>query len=345
MAISNGCDYEIIKSDDKRFMYFEGDCEVSQTVQVQSNIPQLLVVKDRNGFTYNIPAKYTGGAIRNDVTVMMVYTVNRNVNININSECMEGCPEVQLIYKAFCDQNAHQGKMYNRYTIRVAYKFTQAYIQEMGGQLYIPGADIVLSLLPMLETGRHPYDVVSLRDTVAKDLKTDYGNVCVRGLRLVDSMNQLGNMYTNINGEIYRVEPDKDINEDEDDTTHVKDGLYILGDEPIKRGSEKRSMQKGYRNTFISIDKLIKEPNKYHLYASRQEARNMGNKQLESAQNALENQIDKAEGLTKEISELKQQIESLKRQNKRTANDNMWKGFMDIPKILAAVVTFVKTLR
>lgn len=347
MAIDTGCEYEAIKPDDKRYPYFENGCDIGHTIQVQSNISKPIVIRDRNGLSYNVPPRYTGGVMRNDITVMMVYTVKNDVNVNMPVEYIEGCEELKKVYEAFSDTKYHQDKMQNRYTIRVTYKFTHDYILSHGGVLYIPGADIVLSILPESDTGRHPYDVISLRDTVAKDIKEDYNNVCVRGLRLVDSLNQLGTMYTNINGEIYRVEPDRSINEDNDDTdtSSVKDGLYILGDEPVKRNSEKRGNAKGYRSTYISIDKLIKEPNKYNLYATRQDARNMGNKQLESAQNALEVQIDKVEGLNKEVSELKQQIDNLKRQSKHQSNDNMWKGFMDIPKILAAVVTFVKMLK
>lgn len=349
MTSDNGFSYQIApRSNTVARDEFSNDSDISTTIQVTSNIPRPVTVRDRNSLTHVLPAKYTGGPMRKDIIVTMMYRVSNNVvKSDFDIHCISGIPELECVREAFANKE-HHSSLPRHYTVKVSFTFTEEYLWNNGGTIYVKGADLLISLLPEHEAPRHPYDAKASDHQIADALKEDYNGVCVRGMRLIDSQDQLGIMYTNIQGEIYKVVPDASIDDLSATSLGItgdKDGLYLLGDMPIKRSYQRRGTNKGYRNDYVPISELIKNPSKYNLYASPREARSQGNKQLESAQNAVDVQLEKVEGLNEEITELKRQIETLKRQNKHQANDNMWKGFMDIPKILAAVVTFVKTLR
>lgn len=354
--------HEIIKSTEgtiKTWNDWISDINIS--MQLQSNIAHPMVIRDRNGLTYMLQPKTTGSHMQNDVSILMVYRLKKHVKSDMDLKCIEGSPELQLIYQGFLQEPMAEN-FHGYHTVTVKYTYSYEFIMENNGSIYVPGADLVISLLSVADTPRHPYDPVSLRDTLVSNLRADYKGVCLRGIRLIDSENRVGILYTNINGEIYRIIPE---DYGEDLISPIEDGLYILGSEPVSKSNSRsrprssdprKEDEKHYRNEKITIEKLLSNLSEYNLYRTIPEARCMGNKILESTQNALNASLTKAGRLEEELSQLKyntnsdishlkNQIEYLKRHNKSTFLERVWDKSLSSVKLLPIVIPMIKILK
>lgn len=224
------------------------------------------------------------------------------------------------------------------YYARIKLTFDKSYFDRHGGQFYLPIADVVLSILPLAETDEHPYSITTLQKRQSFQMQEDYEGLALYAVRLIDRYEQLGPRYMNISGDVFRITP-MPFNLV---TDQMGDGLHLLGTQPMRSNKDTSDSA---RSTFIPMDVLLADPNKYGLWQSFGEARHQGNKQLETAYNALEEAQRKEYKKDRQIDDLKRELEEAKNKQKQEGRLVMHKGMTELIKLATAMIGIVKLLK
>lgn len=331
-------DHQVFIVDDKdRFFEYEADSKMS--VSVHSNLPVPLVVRQRNGVSSVTRPKHSGGYQTGKITIQIELLMKKEVFLYIDSQSMETLPEEYKILhdavRTMQDRGVQMGQMYYA---RINLTFDRSYFDRHGGQFYLPVADLMLSILPIETTDEHPYSVSAMQKRQSFRLQEDYENLALYAVRLVDRFEQIGPRYINISGDVFRVEPFPA----DQVTEQMADGLHILGTQPMRSPKDTAN---NARSTFIPIDKLLADPSKYGLWSTFGEARHQGNKQLETAQNALEEALRKSDKKDRIIDGLKKDVEEAKAKQKQEGSLVVHKGLTELIKLATAMIGIVKLLK
>lgn len=324
---------------DEKDGFFELGADIKTTVSIQSNLPVALVVRQRNGVSSAIRPKYGAGYQSGNVVIQIEVSARPEVFLNIDQQSMETLPEeYQILYQAIQVMKSKGAVLgnFNRACIKLTYD--HKFFVRHGGEFYSPLADVVFSLLPIEQACEHPFTINAIHKRQSQRVLQDYEGLALYAVRVVDRFDQLGPRYMNVAGDVFRVDP---VPIDEL-VEQQADGLYILGTQPMRSAKDATN---DARSTFIPLETLLKDPNKYGLWSSFGEARHQGNKQLETTQNALEvaqRAVDKKDRL---IENLKRELEEAKTKQKQDGSLVMHKGLTELLKLATAMIGIVKLLK
>lgn len=334
--MSNDHQVFIVDSKDR---FFEYGADSKMSVSIHSNLPVPLVVKQRNGVSSVTRPKHGEGYQTGNITIQIELLVKKEVFLYIDNQYMESLPEEYKILhdavRTMQDRGMQIGQMYYA---RICLTFDRSYFDRHGGQFYLPIADVLLSILPLEATDEHPYSVSAMQKRQSFRMQEDYENLALYAVRLVDRFEQVGPRYMNIAGDVFRIQPFPT----DQLTDQMADGLHILGTQPMRSPKDTANTA---RSTFIPMDKLLADPNKYGVWSTFGEARHQGNKQLETAQNALEEALRKADKKDRIIDGLKKDVEEAKAKQKQEGSLVVNKGLTELIKLATAMIGIVKLLK
>lgn len=279
------------------------------------------------------------------IWVSLTMRIRTNVLLDIFSLSIEDLPpEYKVFQEALFDKTSKSNLQLrpmgiDHYSITVSFFYERQWLEDLGGQTYLPLADIVISFIPIENTMSHPRTVTA---HIAADLPEDEGHVYLQ-LELIDRHDRFGCYYTNLKGDIYKLTPTTPTRSEDTQP----DGLYITSSKPDKYG---RLYNRKRPSKFIPVEELIKDPTVYGLYRTRSEAISFGGKdidayckKMEAAEEALgklQTKHEKAEEDIRnkdyEIKRLRRDISKLEhkvKDNDRVA-DNIFMRLIEIFKIV-----------
>ena len=102
----------------------------------------------------------------------------------------------------------------------IDYNLTIKELRGNGGLLYLPQADILVSLHGFENTPPHPYSEEGLRDNTINTVYSTLDSDCVFTIQMIDNQTRFGPRFANINGRVIKIRPIRDITK--------KDGIYIV---------------------------------------------------------------------------------------------------------------------
>lgn len=334
--MNNDHQVHIVDSKD-RFFEFGSDIKTSISILSELHVP--LVVRQRNGVSSAIRPKYGAGYQPSNVRIQLEILAKPEVFMYIDSQSMETLPEeYQILYQAIQTMKDRGMQLGNMHYARICLTYSHEFFQRHGGQVYLPIADLLLSILPIETTDLHPFSVRAMQRQQSGRLTDDYQGLALYAVRLVDRYDQLGPRFMNIAGDVFRVEPTSL----DELTEQQTDGLYLLGTQPMSGPKDTTS---NARTTYVPIEKLLKDPSQYGLWSSFGEARHQGNKQLESTQNALEVALRDKDKKDRIIDGLKKDLEEAKQKQKQEGSLVMHKGMTELIKLATAMIGIVKLLK
>lgn len=314
---------------------YDSDCKISYFIKSELKSP--LVVRHRSGMDNVIPGKMMGGGVLDKLEIMLEFQIKEHVFLDINSKSIEELPpEYAVIAKSIgAIRERRVREMGNYFVGRVMYTFTQDYFDRFDGEFYFSVLDMVLSTNQLDQTELHPYSVNATQQSMAEKIKDDYAGLVTYAVKLVDSQMQLGPKYMNIGGDVFELIPT------EGTGTESADGLYFIGDSPVTRPGRKH----GSRTRFVPMEFIVSNPEKYGLYPTIGEAKHRGDKQLETAYNALEVAKGKERKAQEKVAQLETQIEGYKAKEKQDSSMVLNKGITELIKLVTATIGIVKLLR
>lgn len=331
-------DHQVHIVDDKD-RFFELGVDLKTTVSILSNLPVALVVRQRNGVSSAIRPKYGPGYQSGNVVIQVEVFARPEVFLYIDQQSMETLPEeYQILYQAIQSMKDRGVVLGNLHHARIKLTYDHKFFERHGNEFYSPLADVVLSLLPIEQAENHPFSISAIHQRQSQRVTQDYEGLVLYAVRVVDRFDQLGPRYMNIAGDVFRIDP---IPIDEL-VEQQADGLYILGTQPMRSAKDAKN---NARSTFIPLEVILKDPNKYGLWLNFGEARHQGNKQLETTQNALETAqraVDKKDRL---IENLKKELDEAKNKQKQDGSLVMHKGMTELLKLATAMIGIVKLLK
>lgn len=325
--------------DDNKDKFFEFDADIKTSVTIRSNLHIPLVVRQRNGVSAAIRPKYGAGYNSGSVTVQIEVLAKPEVFLYIDNQSMESLPEeYQILYQAIQTMKDRGTQIGQMHFARINLTYARTFFDQHGGEFYSPLADVVLSLKSIEQVGEHPFSLTAIQRRQSDRVTRDYDNLVLYGIQLIDRFDQLGPRYMNIAGDVFRIDP---LPFDEF-TEHQADGLYLLGTQPMRNVKD---ISNNARSDFIPLDRLLKDPNKYGVWSSFGEARHQGNKQLETAQNALEVAQRAGEKKDRQIENLKKELDEAKTKHKQEGSLVLHKGMTELIKLATAMIGIVKLLK
>ncbi|QXO09962.1 hypothetical protein pEaSNUABM37_00001 [Erwinia phage pEa_SNUABM_37] len=328
-----------VKIVDEKDRLFEFGADIKTTVSVLSSLPIPLVVRQRNGVSSVIRPKHGAGYNSGVVKIQLEVQAKPEVFLNISQQSMESLPEeYQILYQAIQtmkDRGAAWGGMHYA---RICLTYSREFLERHGGEFYSTLADLVISILPEGATQEHPYCISAIQKQQSSRLQDDFEGLVLYAVRLIDRFDQLGPRYMNINGDIFRIEPEPL----ERITEQMADGLHFLGTHPM---SNAKDITRNARTTYVAMEKLLKDPTEYGLWLTFGEARHQGNKTLETAQNALKESQKLCDKKDRLIENLKKDVEEAKNKQKQEGSLVMHKGITELIKLATAMIGIVKLLK
>ncbi|AHI60151.1 hypothetical protein RAY_1 [Erwinia phage vB_EamM_RAY] len=328
-------DHQFNEASDRGLFDYDADCKVSYFIKSALKTP--LFIRQRTGLDNIIPPKFYGGGVMDQVEIMLEFQIKEHVFLDINSKSIEELPpEYAVIAKAINVIKEKRVREHGNYYVgRVVYTFTSEYFERCNGQFYFSVLDMVFSVNSPDETDEHPYCINVLQQTMAAKLKDDYAGLVTYAVKLVDSQTRLGPKYINIAGDVFEVTPT------EGQGTESADGLYLIGDAPIRRGKKESTG----RTRFTPLDSILQSPEKYGLFSTIGEAKHRGDKQLDAAFNALDAANAKERKAQQKIAQLETQLEGFKAKEKQDNGLVLNKGITELIKLITATIGIVKLLR
>ncbi|MEQ5216175.1 hypothetical protein ABN214_15770 [Proteus terrae] len=237
--------------------------------------------------------------------VALTIRLRRDVLFDIAGLSIEDLPpEYEVIQKALADETTMSTMELipcgiNHYVITVTFFYTLDWLLSQGGEIYLPLADMVVSLNQIQDTMYHPR---SVEHTLAGVLFEEVGGVNFN-VELVDRKDRVGCKFLNLKGDVYLLKPV--VVTDHEDVR--PDGLYIGSTRPIKYGS---LLGRKEPTKFIRMETLAVDPTKYGLYTTRQEAISLGGKDIDQYVKMLDAAQDKTDKLLSQLSEKRSELKS-----------------------------------
>ncbi|QZA70785.1 hypothetical protein AH06_1 [Erwinia phage AH06] len=328
-------DHQFNEASNRGLFDYDADCKVSYFIKSDLKTP--LVIRQRNGMDNVIPPKFYGGGVMDKVEIMLEFQIKEHVFLDINNKSIEELPpEYAVIAKAISVIKEKRVREHGNYYVgRVVYTFNSEYFDRCDGQFYFSVLDMVLSINGMGDTDDHPYSFNAMQQTMAAKIKDDYAGLVTYAVKLVDSQMRLGPKYINIAGDVF------ELIATEGQGTESADGLYFIGDAPVKKGRQ----HSAGRTRFTALDTILQNPEKYGLFSTIGEARHRGDKPLEAAQNALDVANGKERKAQQKIAQLETQLEGYKAKEKQDNGLVLNKGITELIKLITATIGIVKLLR
>lgn len=236
---------------------------VEYKVSYINHLPHDVTVGWRCGLKFTVPSTPD---LRNSNFIVRLEIILRHSAIRQLEEQLgfidERSPrELQALREAFLRRN--QENNYWGATLVLDYPLTKETLNEYGGSVYFDELDEVFSLLPYDAVPDHPYSERGrLAQIAVVGPKQSDSADFFYSMEIVDNLGKFGDRFLNLNGEIYRIHPQK--------SNTRRDGAYLFyGNRVINNVLEP---ERNYRFFDLSIaDETL------GLYATYTDALNHGN--------------------------------------------------------------------
>ena len=265
-----------------------GESPVEHKISYVNNLPHDVTVGWRCGLKFTVPPT---PSLRNNTFIVRLEITLRQSAVRQLEEQLgfiteQSSNEMRALKEAFLRRN--QENNYWGATLVLDYPLTKETLNEYGGSVYFDELDEVFSLLPYDAVPEHPYSeqgrlaqvaVVGPKQSDAADF--------FYSMEIIDNLGKFGDRFLNLNGEIYRIHPQK--------SNTRRDGAYLFyGNRVINNVLEP---ERNYRFFDLSVaDETL------GLYTTYTDALNHGNlaKNHEAELRAMEMSTQKLKAAAQE---------------------------------------------
>jgi len=182
-----------------------------------------VVIVNREGLKVTIPP--TLNPLNSEFIVRYTLTLGADVIFNVDSLLNSTSHSSRILAKVF--QEGGMSLNRNQRIFALDYHLNIEEIETRGGSLYLSNLDLLVTVHSGVLVPLHPFSEIYNRNQAVEQFDhVNNVNTFGYGLKIIDSLNQFGVRYVNINNQIYRIP----IME----SSALPDGVYLTSSGPVE---------------------------------------------------------------------------------------------------------------